>query len=535
MDITGKEVVVRLSKRADNHLLKEAGLTKPTHPVPWLGGRQARRMPVTTERWYTTRPNPVLLAPSEPGQCRELCVIRQVTGIAKVGVEREFVLSVFHRCVIRGQIGLTDRVHVQYDLHIDDPRRRGQPQIILRQGQQEEEPEMSPFSPLFESRTSLMGGSIALILVLKWTVVLALAWMIHASLSRCNPRWRVLLWRSTVAGLAVVAISSSAPPILEYGFTERGSTAIDVARSQPSILAEKNRKKPEVLGVNVATEAANTPPSLVLDAATTNQSDSDQTSLGLEPVLTVGETPWAPRLSYWLPSIWLAGVVVFISRLMVGSLSLARLVRRSSEVPDWIVGECRAIAGRLGCSRAVRVRRSTEVRTPFLTGVWQPVLLLPDQSCPELEAKYEDLCAILAHELTHARNNDLFWNLAASLASIVLWFHPLAWRIRAVHASACDAVCDAVAADTIGDVASYGRTLARLALHAAQRLPAQGLAMARACDVRRRLDALNRKVFRSTISPKRILPALLAGGVILLLIGGFGFTRRRASPGCPGQ
>ena len=39
IEITAKEVVVRLSKRAHNPLLKEAGLTKPTRPVPWLGGR----------------------------------------------------------------------------------------------------------------------------------------------------------------------------------------------------------------------------------------------------------------------------------------------------------------------------------------------------------------------------------------------------------------------------------------------------------------------------------------------------------------
>jgi beta-lactamase regulating signal transducer with metallopeptidase domain/protocatechuate 3,4-dioxygenase beta subunit len=223
----------------------------------------------------------------------------------------------------------------------------------------------------------------------------------------------------------------------------------------------------------------------------------------------------------------LAGVIVLISRLTFGALHLARLVRRSSEVPDWLVDECRAVALGLGCSRAVRVRRSTEVTTPFLTGVWHHVLLLPHQSRPESKAKNDDLRAILAHELTHARNHDLLWNLVSSLASIVLWFHPLAWRIRAAHASACDAVCDAVAADTIGDVASYGRILARLALLAAQPppLPAQGLAIARACDVRRRLAALNRKVFRSAISPNRMLPALLAAGVILVLISGFGITR----------
>src|SRR5512135_1083918 len=39
IEITTKGVVVRLSKRAHNPLLKEAGLTQPTRAVPWLGGR----------------------------------------------------------------------------------------------------------------------------------------------------------------------------------------------------------------------------------------------------------------------------------------------------------------------------------------------------------------------------------------------------------------------------------------------------------------------------------------------------------------
>ena len=34
--------------------------------------------------------------------------------------------------------------------------------------------------------------------------------------------------------------------------------------------------------------------------------------------------------------------------------------------------------------------------------------------------------------------------LQEALASL-LWFHPLAWRVRETHAAACDAVCDAIA------------------------------------------------------------------------------------------
>jgi transposase len=39
IEVTEAGVVVRLSKRAHNPLLKEAGLMKPTRPVPWLGDR----------------------------------------------------------------------------------------------------------------------------------------------------------------------------------------------------------------------------------------------------------------------------------------------------------------------------------------------------------------------------------------------------------------------------------------------------------------------------------------------------------------
>ena len=235
------------------------------------------------------------------------------------------------------------------------------------------------------------------------------------------------------------------------------------------------------------------------------------------------------RAVEWLGWIWLAGALVLTARLILGTLSLGVLVQRSADVPERIDRECRAIAGRLRCAGAVPVRRSEQIVTPCLTGLWRPILLLPFRLCDDIDR--DDLRAILAHELAHARNRDLAWNLAAHLATILLWFHPLAWRVRAAHAAACDAVSDAVAADLVGDVASYGRTLARLAVRAAWPAPSQGLAMAAsASDVRRRLDALNRKVFRTPLSWRRVMPAMLVGSLLLVLIGGFGFHACRAGP-----
>ena len=44
--------------------------------------------------------------------------------------------------------------------------------------------------------------------------------------------------------------------------------------------------------------------------------------------------------------------------------------------------------------------------------------------------RHDDLRAILAHELAHARNHDLAWNLAAHLRIDPALVPPAAWRIR---------------------------------------------------------------------------------------------------------
>jgi beta-lactamase regulating signal transducer with metallopeptidase domain/peroxiredoxin/protocatechuate 3,4-dioxygenase beta subunit len=390
---------------------------------------------------------------------------------------------------------------------------------------------MSAFSAWSKSIAGLAGESIVLVLVVKWMVLLAMAWLAHGMLVGRNPRWRVALWRATVVGVALVAFLSSAPPIVEYRFAPAGPATVGVVRSVSKAPAGKDRAAPEAISVRESIEAIDPAPAIAPVARTGGGTYPASISQEAEPVPSApGEDPcgrWGAEVGSWMGSIWLGGVLVLTVRLIAGSLGLARLVWRSSEAPEAIVRACRVIAERLGCRRVVRVRLTAEVSTPCLAGVVRAVLLLPERECEDMRS--DDLRAILAHELAHARNHDVAWNLGAHVASIVLWFHPLAWRIRAAHAAACDAVCDAVAADLLGDVASYGRTLARLAVRAAGPAPAQGLAMARTSDVRRRLDALNRKVFRTPLSWRRATSALCVGSILLVLIGGFGFTRAEQS------
>ena len=166
----------------------------------------------------------------------------------------------------------------------------------------------------------LVGESIALILVVKWTIVLALAWVIHATLLRCNPRWRVTLWRATVVGIALVGLLSLAPPIVKYHLADRGQAA--VVRSVPNEPAEESRAKAEAVAVKVSTEIIDPVSAAAPMVQTGGGNHLMATSPGTEPAEASGSS-WGVQVGPWVSSIWISGVFALIARLMVGSFELA--------------------------------------------------------------------------------------------------------------------------------------------------------------------------------------------------------------------
>jgi len=349
----------------------------------------------------------------------------------------------------------------------------------------------------------------------RWTALLTLAWVAHLALAKRDPRWRVLVWRSAAVGLATIVILTAVPPIVTWRLPRAESIGVQAASSESVVpLADPL----PVLGER---------PAQVVDLQTSTagpprRSESAKRSSGGPAVALRKAAMIGPSLGSCLLAIWLLGVAVMAFRLGLSLWRVSRIVRRSTEVPARVIEECRAVALALGCREDVRVVQTPEVPAPCLTGLFQPWLLLPKANCDQTHRA--DLRAVLAHELAHARRHDLVWNVVLHLWSILLWFHPLVWPIRAAHLAACDAVCDALAADLVGDVASYGRTLARLALQVAGPTPVVGLAMARTPDVFLRIESLQRRVFRGALPWRLIVPALLALGAVVILIGGVGIT-----------
>ena len=152
-----------------------------------------------------------------------------------------------------------------------------------------------------------------------------------------------------------------------------------------------------------------------------------------------------------LLGVWGFGVALLVIRLAIA-------VRQTRKVAA-------DFAGRVGrdCRRGRANRR--RVGVPSRRASPKFAADMPCRSCTGCDVRYwfcRSGCAsrpiagscpgVIAHELAHVGSWDFAWNAALQAASMLLWFHPLAWRIGSAHRAACDAVCDAVAASYLGDV-----------------------------------------------------------------------------------
>ena len=166
----------------------------------------------------------------------------------------------------------------------------------------------------------------------------------------------------------------------------------------------------------------------------------------------------------WLPivvAIWLAGVVVLSSRLLV---SWARTRRLASHGTAEASAQWQTIARRLsdalGLRRAVRLVESAAVEVPSVIGSLRPVILLPASALTGMTPDQIEM--VLAHELAHIRRHDFFVNLLQAMVETLMFYHPAVWwmsrRVRVERENCCDDLAVAVC----GNPVQYARALTRL-------------------------------------------------------------------------
>ena len=143
-----------------------------------------------------------------------------------------------------------------------------------------------------------------------------------------------------------------------------------------------------------------------------------------------------------LPRAWAGGTAALLG---FGGLSLLLTLRRfrreRQAVSQELAAEVASLAREAGLRRVPEVWLASAIRSPAITGVLRPVLLLPARFGRHFTAGEAQL--ILRHELLHVKRHDLPLNAVMCLLIALHWFNPLLWlaflKARADREAACDA------------------------------------------------------------------------------------------------
>jgi bla regulator protein blaR1 len=161
--------------------------------------------------------------------------------------------------------------------------------------------------------------------------------------------------------------------------------------------------------------------------------------------------------------VWLGG---FAGMMILGMAGFAqclwRLKRSALPVSDPLQRELATLARGIGLRRLPRMWVASAIRSPAVTGVLRPALLLPANFEQTLAPHEKRL--VLKHELMHIKRGDLPVNAVLCLLLALHWFNPLLWfaffKARLDRETACDA--QVLDGDNQAQRVAYGHTLLKV-------------------------------------------------------------------------
>ncbi|MEO8811020.1 MAG: M56 family metallopeptidase [Rhodanobacter sp.] len=172
--------------------------------------------------------------------------------------------------------------------------------------------------------------------------------------------------------------------------------------------------------------------------------------------VTPGTIPWRQLL----PLLWLAAMLLQLPLLAGQWWRTRRLLDSAEPLADASMqAVCAQHARALGLHRVPPLYVSSDIDSPQVSGLRQPVVLLP---ATHAMTTAESAMAI-AHELAHLRRGDLWLGWLPAIARRLFFFHPLVrWALRE-YAFEREAACDAEVLRQTGTLPhAYARLLLRL-------------------------------------------------------------------------
>lgn len=338
-----------------------------------------------------------------------------------------------------------------------------------------------------------MFGSILIIATLKGTVMLAAAGLLTVVLRRGSAAARHASWCAALVSLLVFSAVGNG--------LEQWQVAILPVELFPDEIATAQAPFP-ANEVPVVTE--NAVPAVVDTAKESNPAKQ----------LVAAGMSWQPAILM----VWLIGVLLVLARLAVGTVRVRRMVRGATPLTDSWTDLSRELSHSLKLAQPVRLLRSNESLIPMTSGVWSPVVLLPNEAD---EWSPDRRRVVLLHELVHVKRRDLLTQTLAQIAGAFYWFNPLVWlavrQLRKEQEWACDErvlASGIKASDYAGHLLEIGRRFYTRSWPAVTTT-----AIVRHSQLEQRLRAILKPTLQRSHSRTKAAAVFVLGAVFILLAG----------------
>ena len=294
---------------------------------------------------------------------------------------------------------------------------------------------------LFEiaARIQAAGGAESTLLILvKATLVLAIARLLLFALPRASAATKHLIATAALVGVAAMPVLTFVIPA--WNVVVASATAAEVTAS-PSPGAERHPlpASGERGKATIGATGDESSPSTIGTAIGVVRATGvvpDEPLTAMQRAMNITRSTWKGMIVVAVAIVTL----MMLAQMLIGILGVWYVARRAEEVThDEALLELDYARDHLALGRDVRLLRSSRISVPVLWGFFRPVLLLP---VDVVTWPAERLRVVLLHELAHLKRYDGMSLILTRIAACVFWYHPLAWSLERAGRNECERACD---------------------------------------------------------------------------------------------
>jgi len=252
----------------------------------------------------------------------------------------------------------------------------------------------------------------------------------------------------------------------------------------------------------------------------------------LDSLLTYRELDisWAGIFYRGTSLVYIAGIGINLLLILRAGGKIRSLRRSSATISGFWHLRFIDLKKRAGVRKPVELLLGEQVVTPFLTGVLKPAIIVPSAMLSQLS--FQEIEAILMHELFHIKRFDHAFNLIQKTIDILFFFNPAVRIISNMIREEREKCCDDLVLACHSAPLQYARALYSLSQHYPQEVSVVSAATGRGNGaLKNRIERILKPETMKTNFREKVNALILMslGILIVLVISGFssGFSITR--------